>query len=192
MRRVGLVLLGALILQLGAVSAFAGSVDRIIGKASSTTQVRFIGTGGPDGHQFDMVVDLKNVVGTGYGRLRSHGFISLVNAGAHIFSSGSCGAGCFMLGQSGPLKFSYGSTRGSSDLLTGDVFLTNLVQRRRRDGTFRDRLVMNFTVTGGDLASAFADGDGQVLMRITMIADQDLAEILDGQTIFAGVVAWAF
>jgi len=128
------------------------------------------------------------LLASGFGSLSSSGFYSISNSGSTIFSNGSCGSGCFMLGESGPLAFKYGSSAGGSDLLTGNLFFTDIVQSAMGGGIFNDSLVINFVVTGGDLASSFATSNGIVSLQIKFTTNQDLSTILNGQTLMAKVV----
>src|SRR5262249_1911417 len=136
------------LVMLCAGQAFAGSINEIVLGGSTGAPIKFTGTGGG---QFDVTLNIQNLLAQGFGTLSSSGFYSIVNNGATVFSNGSCGTGCFMLGQSGPISFKYGSTAGSGDLLTGNLYLTNIVQTAQGGGIFNDQLVINLVVTGGDL-----------------------------------------
>jgi hypothetical protein len=185
MKRTHLVLLAAVLLLVCAAPAFAG--NEIVLGSSSGNPIKFVGTGGGN---FKVNFNIVNLVATGFGTLSSSGFYSIVNNGATVTSGGSCGSGCFMLNQTGPLLFKYGSLPGGSDLLTGNLVLTDLVQTGG-SGVFNDQLVINFTATGGDLQSAFGNGTGQLQLTIKFSTNQDLATILNNQTLLAKVISGA-
>src|SRR5262249_26460367 len=118
-------------------------------------------------------------------------FYSIVNNGAVVSFAGTCGTGCFLLSQTAPLSFSYGSLPGMSDLLTGNLTLVDITQTQNGSGVFNDQLVINFTVTGGDLADAFHNGNGQVQLTIKFTTKQDLATIMNNQVLMAKIVSGA-
>ena len=93
------------------------------------------------------------------------------------------------MNQTGPLAFKYGTLAGGSDLLTGDLWLSDIVQTGG-SGVFNDQLVINFMATGGDLASSFGNG-GIVQLTIKFSTNQDLATILNNQTLLAKVISGA-
>lgn len=189
MKKLVLAMLASLVLLLCSAPAFAG--NEIVLGSSTGAPIKFVGTGHPGTHDFNVTFNINNLLATGFGTLASSGFYSITNSGAILSSNGSCGSGCFMLGQTAPLKFKYGSTAGASDLLTGDLFFTDLVQTAMGGGIFNDSLVVNFSVTGGDLASAFTTGNGIITLQIKFTTNQDLATILNGQTLLAKVVGGA-
>lgn len=186
MRKFSLGLLASVLLLVCAVPAFAG--NEIVLGSSSGAPIKFIGTGGGN---FDINFNIQNLVATGFGTLASSGFYSIASAGTLIQSTGSCGSGCYMLGQSGPLAFKYGSTAGANDLLTGNLTFNSIAQTAMGGGVFNDQLVINFTVTGGDLSSAFLTNNGIVQLTIKFTTTQSLATIMSNQTLLAKVVSGA-
>jgi hypothetical protein len=190
MKKLVLAVLAALVLLLCSAPAFAG--NEIVLGSSTGAPIKFVGTGHNGSHDFSVTFNINNLLATGFGTLSSSGFYSITNSGSSLFSTGAgCGSGCFMLGQNGPLAFKYGSTPGASDLLTGQLYFTDIVQTAMGGGIFNDALVINFVVTGGDLAGAFATGNGTVTLQIKFVTNQDLATILNGQTLLAKVVTGA-
>ena len=73
-------------------------------------------------------------------------------------------------------------------MLTGNLYFSDIVQSAMGGGIFNDSLVINFVVTGGDLAGAFAASNGIVTLQIKFTTNQDLATIMSGQTLMAKVV----
>jgi hypothetical protein len=187
MRKPSLLLLAVMLLFVCSAPAFAGS--EIILGSSTGAPVKFTGTGGGN---FSVNFNIMNLSAFGTGTLTSGpGFYSIVNGGASIFSNGGCGTGCFMLGQSGPLAFKYGSTAGAGDLLTGQLYLTDIVQTALGGGIFNDQLVINFIATGGSLQGAFGNNNGIVQLTIKFTTNQSLASIMSGQQLLAKVVSGA-
>lgn len=186
MKRAWLVLLASVILFLFSAPAFAGSINQIILGGSTGSAVSFAGTG--TGH-FNVNFNIKNLVAAGSGTLASSGFYSILNSGNTVSDNGSCGTGCFMLKQSGPVAFTYGSAPNGSNLLTGDLSLVNIAQTAGQGGIFNDNLVVNFAVTGGSLAGAFATGNGVVQLTIKFTTTANLAAIMKNQTYFAKIVS---
>jgi hypothetical protein len=133
-----------------------------------------------------------NLAAFGTGTLSSGpGFYSIVNAGAMVTSGASCGTGCYLLNQSGPIAFKYGSTAGAGDLLTGQLYLTDISQTALGGGVFNDQLVINFVATGGDLQSAFSSNNGIVQLTIKFTTNQSLSLITKNQNYLAKVVSGA-
>ena len=194
MKKCWLLTLAGLIILMFCAPAFAG--NEIYLGSSTGAPVKFTGTGsagmgGLGADNFLVNFNIVNLSATGTGSLLSGpGFYSIVNAGASVYGSSSCGTGCFTLGQSAPLAFKYGSTAGASDLLTGNLLLVELVQTGQ-SGVFNDKLVVNFTATGGALQSAFANNNGSVQLTIKFTTSQDLALIMNTQTLMAKVVSGA-
>jgi hypothetical protein len=187
MRKISLAWIGALAVLACSLPAFAGSEISLLG--SSGAPIKFTGTGGGG---FTVSFNILNLAAFGTGTLTSGpGFYSIVNSGAVVSSGGSCGSGCFMLNQTAPLAFKYGSTAGAGDLLTGNLFLTDIVQTAMGGGVFNDSLVINFVATGGSLQSAFANNNGVVTLQIKFTTTQDLATILKNQNLMAKVVSGA-
>src|SRR5579885_864839 len=143
MRKAWVVLVVAVLL-LCVSSAFAGPINQIVLGGSSGAPIKFTGTGGGG---FNVNFNVLNLGAQGFGSLSSSGFYSIVNNGAVVSFSGTCGTGCFNLSQTAPLAFSYGSAPGMSDLLTGDLTLMDITQTANGTGVFNDQLVINFTVT---------------------------------------------
>jgi hypothetical protein len=94
-----------------------------------------------------------------------------------ITSGASCGTGCYLLNQTGPISFKYGSSAGAGDLLTGQLYLTNISQTALGGGVFNDQLVINFVATGGDLQPAFSSNNGIVQLTIKFTTTKSLADI---------------
>jgi hypothetical protein len=187
MRKYSLGLMASVLLLVCAVPAFAG--NEIVLGSSTGAPIKFIGTGSGT---FDINFNIQNLVATGFGTLASSGFYSIASAGTLIKSAGSCGTGCYMLGQSGPLAFKYGSTAGASDLLKGNLTFSSIAQTATGSGgVFNDQLVVNFTVTGGSLASAFVTNGGVVQLTIKFTTNQSLATITSNETLMAKVVSGA-
>jgi PEP-CTERM motif-containing protein len=187
MKKIVLGLMASVLLLICAVPAFAG--NEIVLGSSSGAPIKFTGTGGGN---FKINFNVVNLVATGFGTLASSGFYSIASGGTLIQSTGvSCGAGCYMLGQSGPLAFKYGSTGGAGDLLTGNLTFNSIAQTAMGGGVFNDQLVINFAVTGGDLASAFATNNGIVQLTIKFTTTQSLATIMNNQTLMAKIVSGA-
>ena len=184
MRKASLVLLSVLFLVLAAATAFAGSINDIVLQGTGYGPVSFTGTGGGG---FDVTFNVMNVAGQGYGTLLSSGFYSIVNNGAQIRYAGSCGSGCFMLSQGSGALFTYGSSPGGSDLLTGILMFKDLVQTPGGGGIFNDALTINLTVTGGSLAPAFHNNNGIIQLTIKFQTKQDLGTILNKQTLLAKI-----
>jgi hypothetical protein len=181
-------LLVAALLFMCTVPAFAGNVNEIVLGSSSGSPIKFTGTGGGG---FSVNINIVNLTAFGTGTLSSGpGFYSIVNAGAMINSGASCGSGCYLLNQSGPISFKYGSTPGGSDLLTGQLYLTNISQTALGGGVFNDQLVINFVATGGDLQSSFSSNNGVVQLTIKFTTNQSLATI-GTQTYLAKVITGA-
>jgi hypothetical protein len=189
MKKLSLALLASIVVLFCCAPAFAG--NEISLGSSTGAPIKFIGTGNPGAHNFNVTFNINNLLATGFGSLASTGFYSITNSGSNVFSNGSCGTGCFMLGESGPLAFKYGSGPGGSDLLTGNLYFTDIVQSAMGGGIFNDSLVINFVVTGGSLAGAFATSNGIVTLQIKFTTNQDLSTILNGQTLMAKVVGGA-
>jgi hypothetical protein len=165
----------AAILMLCALPVFAGQVNEIVLGASTGTPVKFIGTGGGN---FTVNLNISNLTAFGTGSLSSGpGFYSIVNGGATIQNGAPCGTGCYVLSQSGPISFKYGSTAGAGDLLTGQLFLTDIAQTAMSGGVFNDSLVINFVATGGTLQSAFSSNNGMVQLTIKFTTNQSLSTI---------------
>jgi hypothetical protein len=181
-------LLAAALLFMCTVPAFAGQVNEIVLGSSPSAPVKFTGTGG--GH-FSVNVNIQNLVATGFGTLSSAGFYSIANAGSTITSGASCGPGCYLLNQSGPISFKYGSAPNGNDLLTGQLYLTDISQTALGSGVFNDQLVINFVATGGDLQSSFASNNGIVQLTIKFTTNQSLATIMNNQSYMARVVSGA-
>jgi hypothetical protein len=186
MRKASLVSLGVLFLALFAAPAFAGTVNEIVLGGSSGAPVVFTGTGGGG---FNVTFNVKNLIANGSGTLLSTGFYSIVNNGAYLRNAGSCGSGCFTLSQGSPLLFSYGSTPNGNDLLTGNLWFTDLVQTQGGTGVFNDSLMINFVVTGGSLAGAFGNSNGMIQLTIKFTTSQNLATILKNQQLMAKIVS---
>jgi hypothetical protein len=187
MRKTSLSWVAALVVLACSLPAFAGSEISLLGSAGAP--IKFTGTGGG---AFTVTFNITNLAAFGTGSLTSGpGFYSIVNNGATVTSGASCGSGCFMLNQTGPLSFKYGSTAGASDLLTGNLFLTDIVQTAMGGGVFNDSLVINFVATGGSLQSAFANNNGVVTLQIKFTTTQDLATIMSGKSLMAKVVSGA-
>jgi len=187
MRKTSLAWFAALVVFACSLPAFAGSEISLLG--SSGSPIKFTGTGGG---AFTVNFNVLNLSAFGTGTLTSGpGFYSIVNNGAVVTSSTSCGPGCFMLNQTAPLAFKYGSTAGASDLLTGNLFLTDIVQTAMGGGVFNDSLVINFVATGGSLQSAFANNNGVVTLQIKFTTTQSLSTIMTKQTLMAKVVSGA-
>ena len=190
MRRACLVSLGVVILFVCAAPAFAGTINQIVLGGTGFGPVRF--TGDAVGNSFLVNFNIQNVSAAGFGTLASTGFYSIVQNGATVHNvPGDCGAGCFMLGQSAPLLFSYGSTSGMSDLLTGTLQLVSISETPMGGGIFNDQLMINFTVTGGSLAGAFSQGNGIVQLTLKFQSNKSLASLLKNQVLLAKVVSGA-
>ncbi len=180
-------LLASVILLVCSLPAFAG--NEIILGSSSGAPVKFTGTGGGN---FKINFNILNLAAFGSGSFSSGpGFYSITQNGANITSGGSCGTDCYSLNQTGSLAFKYGDVAGSGDLLTGNLTLVDIVQTAMGGGVFNDALVINFAVTGGDLAGAFTSGTGIVQLTIKFTTDQSLASILNNQVLMAKVVSGA-
>lgn len=198
MKKVWLLLLSVSVVLLCAASAYAGSVNEIYLDGSTGAPIKFTGTGtggqgGLGANNFSVTFNIQNLLATGSGTLLSSGYYSIVNAGASIYGvSSSCGGGSctFMLGQTSPIMFAYGSAPGGSDLLIGQLTIIDLTQTGT-NGVFNDQLVINFVATGGSLAGAFNNGNGQVQLTIKFTTSQSLATILDNHTLMAKVVSGA-
>lgn len=185
MKKLSLVLAAAAIVLMCCAPAFAGSeID--LGSSGSGAPVKFVGTGGGN---FNVTFTVQNLHATGFGTLDSTGFYSIANGGNSLYSMGSCGTGCFNLAQNGPLAFKYGSIAGGSDLLTGDLYFTSIVQSTTGGGIFNDTLLINFVATGGGLQSAFATGNGIVQLTIKFTTNKDLATLLTGQQLTAKITS---
>jgi len=190
MRRVWLVLLGVVVLLVGAAPAFAGTINEIVLGGTGFGPVKFTGDG--VGNSFVVNFNIQNVVATGFGTLNSSGFYSIVQNGATVHNvPGNCGTGCFMLSQSGPLAFSYGSAPNMNDLLTGDLQLISISQTAMGGGIFNDQLIINLTVTGGSLQSAFVTGNGIVQLTLKFQTTKSLASLLKSQVLLAKVTSGA-
>jgi hypothetical protein len=202
MRRPSLVVVAVIVL-LGSVPAFAGSEISLLGSTGSP--IKFIGTGsggtgGLGTHNFSVNFNIVNLTAFGTGSLASGpGFYSIVNAGASVYgvSSTNGGSACtatgpctFTLGQSAPLSFSYGSSTGGNDLLTGELSLVSLSQTGT-NGVFNDQLVINFVATGGALQPAFTNNNGMVQLTIKFGTNQNLASIMSGNQYLAKVISGA-
>ncbi|SRR5208337_943299 len=184
MKKLALVLMAAFVLLICSAPAFAGNY---ISLGKSSGGVTFTGAGGG---VFNVNFGLMGVDATGYGPLLSStGFYSIVNNGASVYSTGSCGSGCYDLGQSMPVAFSYGSTAGASDLLTGNLSLVDIVQTAGNGGIFNDMLKVNFAVTGGSLSSAFPNDKGVVQLTIHFKSDVNLGALLSGQQVKAQAIS---
>jgi hypothetical protein len=96
-----------------------------------------------------------------------------------------------MLNQSGPISFKYGSTAGAGDLLTGQLFLTDIAQTAMSGGVFNDSLVINFVATGGTLQSAFSSNNGMVQLTIKFTTNQSLSTLANNKTLMAKVISGA-
>jgi hypothetical protein len=183
MRKIQVMLLVAMLFA--CTSAFAGPINQIVLGGSAGSPVKFTGTGMGN---FNITFNVQNLFASGSGTLSSTGFYSIVNAGSVVSSAGSCGSGCYMLSQTGPLAFSYGTNPGGNDLLTGNLYLVSISQTPN-GAIFNDQLVINFTVTGGSLAGAFANGNGEVQLTIKFATSQNLANILKNQQLMAKIIS---
>ncbi len=85
----------------------------------------------------------------------------------------------------------YSGNAGANDLLTGNLTFNSIAQTAMGGGVFNDQLVINFTVTGGDLSSAFLTNNGIVQLTIKFTTTQSLATIMSNQTLLAKVVSGA-
>jgi len=198
MRRASLVSVVVALVLLCVASAYAGSVNEIVLGGSSGAPIKFTGTGtggqgGLGANNFSVNFNIQNLLANGSGTLFSSGYYSIVNAGASIYGlSSSCGGGSctFMLGETSPMMFTYGSAPGGSDLLIGQLYLVDLTQTGT-NGVFNDQLVINFVATGGSLQSAFGGGNGEIQLTIKFTTSQSLSTILDNKTLMAKVVSGA-
>jgi hypothetical protein len=189
MRRALLWLLGVAILALCSAPAFAGSInDIVLNGSGNATPVSFVGTGGGD---FDVNFDILNLTAVGFGTLHSSGYYSIVNNGAVVMSDGTCGAGCWLLSQTMPLLFTYGTHPNGSNLLTGDLDLVDITQTALKGGIFNDALVVNFTATGGSLQNKFRNGQGEIQLTIQFKTSQSLGSLGKNQMQLAKVVSGA-
>jgi hypothetical protein len=188
MRKSSLALFVAGVLLICSLPAFAGVVNEIILGTSSSSPVSFTGTGGGN---FNVKFNLSNVGATGSGTLASSGFYSIMNMGSSVTSNGSCGNGCFLLTQTGPLQLKYGSTAGASDLLTGNLSLVDITQTAGNGGIFNDLLKVNFLVTGGGLQSGFPNNKGIVQLTIRFNTKVNLGSLLLNQTLAAKAISGA-
>src|SRR5215813_11115344 len=187
MKRAWLSLFAAVALLLLTTPAFAGSINQIVLGGSVNTPIKFTGTGLG---AFRVNFNISNLGASGLGTLSSSGFYSIVNNGSIVTTGGSCGGGCYLLSETGPLSFSYGSTAGGTDLLTGDLTLVSIAQAAQ-GGIFNDQLLVNFAVTGGSLASAFTTNNGIVNLTIKFTTKTSLAAIQLNQQLLAKVVSGA-
>jgi hypothetical protein len=188
MKRIWALTVVSLVLAFSSL-AFAGPINQIVLGGSSGAPVKFTGTGGGG---FNVTFNVLNLGAQGFGTLDSSGFYSIVNNGSVVSFAGTCGTGCFLLHQTGPLAFSYGSLPGMNDLLTGNLTLVDITQTATGvGGVFNDQLVINFTVTGGALEDAFHNGNGQVQLTIKFTTKQDLATIMNNQVLMAKIVSGA-
>ncbi len=189
MKRLSLPLLAAVILLIASVPAFAN--NEITFSTKNGNPVTFTGTGGGN---FDVLFNLLNAQATGYGSLKSSGFYSIVNMGSTVSSGTSCGSGCYNLVQSGGLDFMYTSkvNEGGVDLLNGSLQLVDITQSGQ-GGVFNDKLVVNFTPTGGtlDTASKFPLGTGRLQLTIHFKTDQSLSTLLNGKSLTAAAISGA-
>lgn len=182
--------MGVGLLILAAAPAFAGPINEIILGGSNGYPVSFTGTGGG---AFTVNFNIFNLGATGTGPNfgGTNGFYSILNNGATITSDGSCGPGCWNLVNSAPVLFKLGSTAGASDLLTGNLQLVDIAETAQHGGVFNDKLVINFTATGGAWQSFFHNDKGFVQLTIRFKTTQDLATILSGQQLTAKVISGA-
>jgi len=193
MRKAPLVLLRVLIVVLCTAPAFAGPINEIVLGSSPPNgkgafPVQFTGTGGG---AFTVNFDILNLAATGYGMLHSSGFYSIVNNGAVLQSNGTCGLNCWMLTQSAPLLFTYGSHQNTDNLLIGNLTFTDIVQTALGGGLFNDSLVVNFTVTGGSLANKFRTGNGIVQLTISFKTTTSLGSLGKNTQLLARVISGA-
>jgi hypothetical protein len=178
-----------LLVAIMAVPAFAGQVNFIaLGGSGGGTPVTFTGLNG--GNSFSVNFNVKNLLAAGFGTMASNGFYTIQNSGAMVTSNGSCGTGCWLLSQTQGLLFKYGSTAGASNLLLGSLQLLDITQSApTRGGIFNDNLMVNLIINpSSSLASAFANNKGIVTLQIHFKSTTDLATLLSGQTLAAGIV----
>ena len=190
MKRFAAVVSGALMCVLLVTPAFAGPVNQITLGASLAAPIHFTGTGGGN---FNIAFNVLNLGASGFGTLSSTGFYSIVNSGATVSNTGSCGSMCYTLSQTGPLKFTYGSAPNTSDLLSGDLTLVDFTQTALSTGVFNNEIVINLTNIdpSGALAGAFLTGSGAVQLTIKFATNVNLATIANGQTLNAKVTSGA-
>ncbi len=175
MRKFWFALLASAILLMCSLPAFAGQVNEIVLSGSGkATPVTFKGTGGGN---FDVNFNINGLgaFGDPSGVFAGMaGYYSILNGGQTVsFTGSSCGSGCFMLQQSGPIAFALGSSAGGNDLLTGNLTLVDIVQTPGNGGVFNDALVINLTVTGGTLQPNFIGNGGSVQLTIKFATNKN-------------------
>lgn len=154
-----------------ASSAFAGTIDIndqiTLGASHGAPNTDAIDLNPTGGGAFSVTFNSNaNGAANGVGTLFSSGFYTILQNGATDNSNGlGCGGTCVNLNQSGSLLFEYGSAKGGSNLLTGNLTLVD-VSQSVKTGAFNDAFVVNLTITGGSLAPAFTTGNGVVQMQI--------------------------
>ena len=179
---------------LGATSAFAGSIgsSQIVLASSAhfgssrAFAVVFTGLGGGN---FKLSFT-RNAHGLAFGTqaLKSSGYYTLLQTKTTVIKSGgSCGTNCYLLNQSAPITFKYGSAPGGSNLLVGALQLVDISQTGRT-GIFNDNLVINLIVTGGKLASNFFNNNGVVQLDVVFKTDRSLAKLLNGRSLGAWIL----
>lgn len=194
MKKFSAVVLASLAFLVCSLPAFAGSINDISLNAVNGNPIKFTGTGpGSTKGNFHVTFNILNGNATGFGTLASSGYYSIVNNGAVVSNAGapSCvGTSCtYMLSQTGPLSFTYGSTPGTSDLLSGDLQLVDISQTAMQGGVFNDSLVINLTNLSGSLAGAFTTGTGQVQLTIHFTTKEALSAIMLHQVLNANVTS---
>lgn len=187
MKRLSLVALAVVVLVMCSTHAFA--VNEIIFGLRGGNPVQFTGTGSGN---FTVNFNLFNAVASGFGSLSSTGYYSVLNGGATINSNGSCGTGCYLLNQSSAINFMYTSLQNGNgtNLLDGSLQLIDITQSGT-SGVFNDKLVVNFTPTGGtlDTPSKFPLGTGRLQLTIQFHTTQSLATLLSGHTLSASAIS---